>query len=75
MYSFVSGERTVDISGVLEDFKQIMGETSGTRLFTMDCCQPQIAAVQSVFPGTPIILCYFHFKQAVIRKVRLMSYS
>ena len=40
----------------------------------MDCCQPQIATDQSVFPSIPIILCYFHFKPAVIRKVHLMSH-
>ena len=69
MNSFVRHERVGDVVGVLEDFRQLMGDVSGVKAITMDCSKAEIAASKMVFPTVPIFLCYFHFRQAVMRKV------
>ena len=69
MNSFVRHERVGDVVGVLEDFRQLMGDVSGVKAITMDCSKAEIAASKMLFPTVPIFLSYFHFRQAVMRKV------
>ena len=71
MYSLSSKETTADVVGVFKDFKSTFGDISRLEIITVDCSATLMKAVRKVFPWVNILLCYFHIKQAVMRRVRL----
>ena len=73
MYCLSSHETTNHVVIMLSDFQSMFPSTEKVETFTMDCSSTLMKAVHDTMPWVNIVLCYFHIKQAVMRKVSMAS--
>ncbi|KAK4468376.1 hypothetical protein MN116_000170 [Schistosoma mekongi] len=69
LFALTRTEKRTDIKQILQSFKNIMGDTSKTITFTVDCAPGQLRALNEEFPRASIILCLFHVCQSFRKKV------
>ncbi|KAK4474257.1 hypothetical protein MN116_000284 [Schistosoma mekongi] len=69
LFALTRTEKRTDIKQILQSFKNIMGDTSKTITFTVDCAPGQLRALNEEFPRASIILCLFHVCQGFRKKV------
>ncbi|KAK4472188.1 hypothetical protein MN116_000492 [Schistosoma mekongi] len=72
LFALMRTEKRTDIKQILQSFKNIMGDTSKTTTFTVDCAPGQLRALNEEFPRASIILCLFHVCQSFRKKVSLL---
>ncbi|KAK4474247.1 hypothetical protein MN116_000206 [Schistosoma mekongi] len=68
LFALTRTEKRTDIKQILQSFKNIMGDTSKTITFTVDCAPGQLRALNEEFPRASIILCLFHVCQSFRKK-------
>ncbi|KAK4474344.1 hypothetical protein MN116_000565 [Schistosoma mekongi] len=69
LFALMRTEKRTDIKQILQSFKNIMGDTSKTTTFTVDCEPGQLRALNEEFPRASIILCLFHICQSFRKKI------
>ncbi|CAH8652379.1 unnamed protein product [Schistosoma curassoni] len=62
MFAWTQKEKRADVTWVLDKFKEIMGNTTKTETFVMDCARSESAAVRITHGHANIILCAFHYE-------------
>ncbi|VDP42319.1 unnamed protein product [Schistosoma curassoni] len=69
MFAWTRKEMRADVKWILEKFKEIMGTTTRTETFVMDCERAESATVRITHGHANIILCVFHVCRAFRKKV------
>ncbi|CAH8572798.1 unnamed protein product [Schistosoma guineensis] len=64
MFAWTRREKRADVIWILDQFKEIMGDTMLTETFVMDCARCESAAVCITHEHANIILCAFHVIRA-----------
>nr|CAH8845730.1 unnamed protein product [Trichobilharzia regenti] len=75
MFAWSRQERLDDVTKILQTFKSIMGTTSYTETFVMDCAKALRGAVETTHPLCNIILCAFHVSRAMRKKVSNVNFE
>ncbi|CAH8865183.1 unnamed protein product [Trichobilharzia szidati] len=70
MFAWSRQERLDDLTTILDKFKCVMGTTSNTETFVMDCAKALRGAVETTHPLCNIILCAFHVSRAMRKKTK-----
>ncbi|CAH8521511.1 unnamed protein product [Schistosoma intercalatum] len=68
MFAWTRREKRADVIWILDQFKEIMGDTMLTETFVMDCARCESAAVRMTHGHANIILCAFHVIRAFRKK-------
>ncbi|CAH8615061.1 unnamed protein product [Schistosoma curassoni] len=68
MFAWTKKEKRADVTWILDKFKEIMGNTTKTETFVMDCARSESAAVRITHGHANIILCAFHVIRAFRKK-------
>ncbi|CAH8286937.1 unnamed protein product, partial [Schistosoma margrebowiei] len=68
MFAWTQKEKRADVTWILDKFKEIMGDTTKTETFVMDCARSESAAVRITHGHANIILCAFHVIRAFRKK-------
>ncbi|CAI2733104.1 unnamed protein product, partial [Schistosoma spindalis] len=67
IFCWTKKEMCADVTWILEKFKEVIGNTSKTQTFVIDCARAESAAVRITHSNDNIILCVFHTHNKILR--------